>query len=146
MSGEPKHAAYTEEIMRQTAMQSALLAGFAFTALTAIEFDAESSQQLQIAFTIATSLAVALELIALFASGMLTFISKIKPLHGDGFDREFTIAWITYLLGLFAFVVALALLAWIKFQPAAIPVTVIAGVTALILIFVYAGIYRQASK
>jgi hypothetical protein len=141
---EELRRSYTEEIVRQVGTQSALLAGFSFAGLTAVTYDQATSTSLEIAFTISTSLAMALELVALFISGILTFVSKMESLDGDKWDKPFTLAWFSYLGGLLAFVSALSLLSWVKFRPAAIPVTAISAIAAIVMFVSFYSIGKKA--
>ncbi|MDP3030322.1 MAG: hypothetical protein Q8O04_12715 [Deltaproteobacteria bacterium] len=143
---EKHRAEYVEEIVHQTGTQSALLAGFAFAGLTAITFDSTSSAALQVAFTIAASLATALEIIALFTSSILGSVAKMTTIEIHIFGHELLIAWLTYLVGLLAFIVALVLLAWIKIPPAGVPVTIIGMVTVFLLGYIYYGVFRHSRQ
>lgn len=126
-----------EEYVKQISTQSALLAGFSFAGLTAISYDAKTPSALAIAFGVCASVSIGFELLAMLTSGTLSILATAISIK-DRFPIELWVAWLTYWVGLFAFLIALVLLAWIKIQPAALWVTLIAmavGIAMLVIIF-----------
>ena len=91
VSNAPTSAAYEEEILRQVGIQSALLAGFAFTGLSAVTYDSSVSTGLTTAFGICTAISVALDLLAVFICGLLVFVAKatsIAEMEFSGSSRS----------------------------------------------------------
>jgi hypothetical protein len=141
-SNDEHRPTFVEEIYRQVSTQSALLAGFAFAGLTSVSYDAATPWGLTTAFGVCASVSITLELLALFTSGILIFASKAISLE-DKFESEMMIAWLSYLGGLLTFLAALALIAWIKVRPAAIPIT---GIAILAAIAMFVIMYRASQR
>jgi amino acid transporter len=131
-----------DELIKQFSTQAALLAGFAFAGLTAISYDPLASRRLVVAFGIVASLSIVLQLLTLFLFGMVGVVVREDQNH-DLYDPEITWAWICFLGGVACLLASIALLAWIKIRPAALPITcivVIAGIAMAV------GYYRIGSK
>src|SRR5690242_1967703 len=90
------------QYIKQIATQSTLLAGFAFAGLTAITFDPATPQLLVNAFWLAATIAIGCELLALFVAGILDYLAEVMAIEQQ-FRTELWIAWIAYVVGLFAF-------------------------------------------
>jgi hypothetical protein len=71
-------AVYIEEVARQLALLSGLIAGFAFAALTQVSFETTTPTGMKWAFIICTSFAVLLGVLAAFIAAILTFASKLS--------------------------------------------------------------------
>jgi hypothetical protein len=127
-----------DEFIKQYSTQSALLAGFAFAALTAITYDVSTSKSLITAFALCSSLSIALELITLFILGVVGV--SIRAGSHDDYEPEIIVAYIAYFGGLLSFLAALALLAWVKVRPAAVPVT---GIVILAVIAMAVSFWRM---
>ena len=102
-----------EELNRQIGIQAALVAGFAFAGLTVISYDSSTPRSVVSAFGLACAATIALELVALYGSGKLSYMDK-RHQFGERLDRHKMAAAYVNMLGLMAFVTALNLLAWIK--------------------------------
>jgi hypothetical protein len=124
---------YIEEVVRQIGFQSALLAGFAFGGLTSVSNGPSFTPRLQFAFVVCTAGTVGLEMLALFVSGLLVFVSKLVSIEKGPLSALFVIAWMSYLSGMIGFEVAVSLLIWMKFRPAAPITTAISAFTVLMM-------------
>ncbi|MFN6474436.1 MAG: hypothetical protein RMY36_032800 [Nostoc sp. SerVER01] len=131
-----------KEYVKQISTQSALLAGFSFAGFTAITFDAKTPSFLIIAFGICTSISIGLELLAMVNAGRLSILTRGVSIR-DRFSEHIWISLLCYWVGLFFFLAALSLLAWIKIQPAAKLVT---GIAIFVGIAIAVTIYRFISK
>ena len=136
-----ERSTFTAEIVRQISLHSTILAGAALISLTSVTFPQSSNASLQNAFGVAMSVAAGCHLVALFAAGVLTFVSRIRPIEPN-YEGSFHTAWYSYLAGLAALVVALGILPWITIPAAAVPITGVAVVAGLAMI---CTLYRVGS-
>ena len=123
-----------KEGIQHLSVQSSILAGFAFTGLTVVTYEVTTPPKLIIAFSICASIAIILELLALFISGLVLF-SATSGSMVDKYNSELLAAWAFYVLGLIALLAALILLGWLRVRPAAIPITAI-GIDAIIAMLI----------
>jgi L-asparagine transporter-like permease len=105
-----------EELNRQIGTQAALVAGFAFAGLTVISYDPPKSGSLALVFSLACGATIAFELLAMCGSGKLTIMGK-RHQFGERLDWHNMAAAYFNLAGLLAFVTAVILLVWIRFNP-----------------------------
>jgi hypothetical protein len=105
-----------EELNRQIGTQAALVAGFAFAGLTVISFDPPKSGSLALVFSLACAATIAFELLAMCGSGKLTIMGKRYQFE-ERLDSHNMAAALLNLAGLLAFVSAVILLVWIRFNP-----------------------------
>ena len=123
-------------------VQSSVFAGFTFAGLIAYGFRARAETEgINIAFFVAACVATALFLVSSFAAGILYCISRMMHL-AERFEAQTTVAWIAYIGGVVAFMVALTLLAWAKVpHGAAVGVTAIASlaISAMVLFLYWTG-------
>jgi len=105
-----------EELNRQIGIQAALVAGFAFAGLTVISYDPPKSGSLALVFSLACAATIAFELLAMCGSGKLTIMGK-RYQFGERLDWHNMAAALLNLAGLLAFVAAVILLVWIRFNP-----------------------------
>ena len=133
MNDTPNHSAGPssrafEESNRLIGTQAALVAGFAFAGLTVISFDPSPPGRLVSAFGIACAVTIALELLALCGSGKLSIMGKRHQFGEHLTSNNLNAAYLN-LFGLFAFVMAVNILAWIKFSwPVSLSINIIFGV------------------
>ena len=76
-----ERSTFTAEIVRQISLHSTILAGAALISLTSVTFPQSSNASLQNAFGVAMSVAAGCHLVALFAAGVLTFVSRMRPIE-----------------------------------------------------------------
>jgi hypothetical protein len=137
--------AFLEAIMSQVSSQSAILAGLAFTAIAAFVRETSTFTWGHAAFLICAFLAMSLEVLAMFISGILLFIAKDVSL--DHFREYMALAWFSYLIGVVLFVVSVVVIAWIKFdRAAAIPVTIVCGTAFSVGVLCLLGIAFKRNK
>ena len=114
-----------EESNRLIGTQAALVAGFAFAGLTVISYDPSTPRHLVSAFGIACAATIALELLALCGSGKLSIMGKRHQFGEHLIGNNLKAAYLN-LFGLFAFVIAVNLLVWIKFSwPVSLSINII---------------------
>ena len=143
-----KNISLLDEFVKQTATQAALIAGFAFAILTTVSFDSSTPYCRGTAFVICASVTISAELLAAFILATLGFVVKINTSDqmGDIFQTEMNIAWAAYLVGLLSFLAALILLAWIRYTPVAVWITVIVLVALILGVVVTANMVRKNNK
>lgn len=105
-----------EELNRQIGTQAALVAGFAFAGLTVISYEQSTSSHLSLFFSLACAATIAFELLAMCGSGKLTIMGK-RYQFGERLNGHNMAAALLNLAGLLAFVTAVTLLVWIRFNP-----------------------------
>ncbi len=143
-----KSTTLLDEFVKQTATQAALIAGFAFAILTTVSFDSSTPYRRGIAFVICASVTISAELLAAFILATLGFVVKINTSDqmDDIFQTEMNIAWVAYLLGLLSFLAALILMAWIRYRPVAVWITIIVVIALFIGVLVMANMVRKNNK
>jgi hypothetical protein len=130
-----------EELNRQIGTQAALVAGFAFAGLTVISYEQTTSSRLALAFSLACAATIAFELLAMCGSGKLTIMGK-RYQFGKRLDRHNMAAALLNLAGLLAFVTAVTLLVWIRFNPVRKIVVTVFGLMLLCAIIWYLRLDR----
>lgn len=132
---------YIEEILRQISTQSAIIGGFAFAGLS-LDFNSNLTG-LQTALTIVLSIVMGLNILALFISGILLFVSKIVDLMNPRWNTPFSLCWFAYLIGLFLFLSSLPIVVWSKNSLLGIFITIF---TICIMIVMAFQFYKIAMK
>jgi uncharacterized membrane protein YkgB len=124
-----------DDYFKQVGPQAALLAGFAFAILAFLP--PEGDPRLTFWFVLCAVLTIVLELLAAFILCMLSFFTKVErtELLSDSFKWENRIALSSYLFGILSFLAGIVLLAWLRFNPVALIVTIII-LAAVVLGFV----------
>jgi hypothetical protein len=130
-----------EELNRQIGTQAALVAGFAFAGLTVISYDPPKSGSLALVFSLACAATIAFELLAMCGSGKLTIMGK-RYQFGQRLDSHNMTAACLNLAGLLAFVTAVVLLVWIRFNPVRWIVLPVFGLMLLCAIIWYLKLDR----
>ena len=143
-----KDLALIDEFMKQIGTQAALIAGFTFTILTAVSFDASTPYHRGIAFVICAVLTIAFELSTAFILSSLAFVVKINLSEQaeDIFQLEMNLAWASYLLGLLSFLATLIFLVWIKYSSAVLWVMVIIFMAFILSTAVFFNMVRKNNK
>jgi len=135
-SHDSARSSYLEEVTRQLAILSGLIAGFAFAALTQVSFEATTCSGLKQAFILCASLAVLLELLAAFTAAIMTFVLKFRHFDELWLNMPFSVAGIAFSLGLVLVLVATVLVVWIKAAELGLIVSVAAGLVVLLMVYV----------
>jgi uncharacterized membrane protein HdeD (DUF308 family) len=125
-----------KEGIQHLSVQASILAGFAFTGLTVVTYEVTTPPKLIVAFSICASIAITLELLALFISALVLFSGTSESMVNK-YNIELVAAWVFYVLGLISFLAALILLSWLRVRPAAIPITVIGIVAVIAMLAAY---------
>lgn len=144
--------------LKASSRTSALLSGFAMVAMVEVQISKEIPVELLIAFSVCTTLLVAIHMLALMISTcILPNLEAVASVHGVAAVSEsphekmhfyIETAWaFSTVFGILLFLTEIAILCWVKFYTVSQPAAIAATVLLLPLLVVFVGFavhfYRQ---
>jgi hypothetical protein len=134
--------------VKQTGTYATLVAGFAFAILAFVSYESSATRQLTTSFIVCVSTTIVLEILSSFIFNILSLVTRVGVSDNpfETFWWQLKVAWYAYLLGLYIFLASLALLAWIKFKPAAVVVTVLVSIALVLGVVITASIVIKSNR
>ncbi len=132
---------YVAEVLRQISIQSGVIGGFSYTALTQVTFQGRHLWAEWI-FGITSTITICLLTFAVFISGCLMFVSKGTDISASKWEAPRLLSWLSYSFGLAFFLISVALSTWVSGRDGKI----ITGIVVITIVACVGSLWWIAQK